>query len=400
MCVGPSLLVRLQHGGFMEESSIDTQLLGLVGALYEANLHPEQLASAVAKLCAAVGATAGLMFDLQLPDGGCLSSTSAGIPPDSARRYLERFAAPDQNPWLRAALALPCERWLDEEMLPGADDLGETAFWRELVAPLGLQRLLATVLHVAGAQVTLLSVHRPASQPPFGPKERTLLDQLLPHVRRAAEVRALLRGVLADRTAALEALDTLPAAVVLFDEAGREQFGNRAARDLLARADGLLQDQGVLRCADAQETRALQQAIARAAGTGARHHDGDEDGVSISRPSGRKPLRVLVAPLHGAHLSELTHRCRAMAVITDPEHGPGTDLRMLQRLWGLTATEAQVASGLASGESLAEVAERLGVSHNTARTHLARVLDKTGAHRQQELVRLFAGLPTRAHPTE
>jgi DNA-binding CsgD family transcriptional regulator len=37
------------------------------------------------------------------------------------------------------------------------------------------------------------------------------------------------------------------------------------------------------------------------------------------------------------------------------------------------------------------VAERLGISFATARTHLSRIFEKTGVHRQAELVRLVLG---------
>jgi DNA-binding NarL/FixJ family response regulator len=38
-----------------------------------------------------------------------------------------------------------------------------------------------------------------------------------------------------------------------------------------------------------------------------------------------------------------------------------------------------------------EVAEALGIGESTVKTHLGRVYEKTGAHRQADLVKLFAG---------
>ena len=43
---------------------------------------------------------------------------------------------------------------------------------------------------------------------------------------------------------------------------------------------------------------------------------------------------------------------------------------------------------LVQGMTVAEVADTLGISLATARTHLARLLDKTGSSRQADLVRL------------
>lgn len=65
---------------------------------------------------------------------------------------------------------------------------------------------------------------------------------------------------------------------------------------------------------------------------------------------------------------------------------------VLSRLTGrtpsatLTARERQTLGHLADGASTAEVAERLGVAHNTARNHVQRVLEKLGARSKLEAV--------------
>ena len=65
---------------------------------------------------------------------------------------------------------------------------------------------------------------------------------------------------------------------------------------------------------------------------------------------------------------------------------------VLSRLTGrtpsatLTTRERQALSLIADGASTAEVAERLGVAHNTARNHVQRVLEKLGARSKLEAV--------------
>jgi len=60
-------------------------------------------------------------------------------------------------------------------------------------------------------------------------------------------------------------------------------------------------------------------------------------------------------------------------------------------LFRLTPAEAQIALGIAGGETLAAVAKGRGVSISTARTQLKSVFAKTGTHRQAELVVLLVG---------
>jgi DNA-binding CsgD family transcriptional regulator len=59
---------------------------------------------------------------------------------------------------------------------------------------------------------------------------------------------------------------------------------------------------------------------------------------------------------------------------------------VLQRLYGLTPSEAKISMLIAQGISLKDVADTLGISMGTARSHLNHVFKKTGSHRQAHLV--------------
>ena len=67
-------------------------------------------------------------------------------------------------------------------------------------------------------------------------------------------------------------------------------------------------------------------------------------------------------------------------------------VEVLRRIYGLTRAESQVAMRVLNGDGLAPIAEELSVSLTTVRTHLQRIFDKTGTHRQAELVRLLLTL--------
>ena len=59
---------------------------------------------------------------------------------------------------------------------------------------------------------------------------------------------------------------------------------------------------------------------------------------------------------------------------------------VLRQQFGLTRSEARLVQSLAGGSSLDEGARSLGISVNTARTHLKHIFHKTGAKRQSELI--------------
>jgi DNA-binding CsgD family transcriptional regulator len=57
----------------------------------------------------------------------------------------------------------------------------------------------------------------------------------------------------------------------------------------------------------------------------------------------------------------------------------------------LTPTELRVLFAIIEVGGVPEVAEVLGISETTARTHLKHLFEKTGTSRQAELVKLVAG---------
>lgn len=58
-------------------------------------------------------------------------------------------------------------------------------------------------------------------------------------------------------------------------------------------------------------------------------------------------------------------------------------------IFGLSDSQLLLAKQISSGRSLTDSAEALGITINTARTHLSRIYDKTGVNSQTALVRLL-----------
>jgi DNA-binding CsgD family transcriptional regulator len=61
----------------------------------------------------------------------------------------------------------------------------------------------------------------------------------------------------------------------------------------------------------------------------------------------------------------------------------------LRDAFSLTRSEAELALALIGGRTLRTIAETSGRSFNTVRSHLARLMEKTGTRKQVDLVRLL-----------
>ncbi len=64
-------------------------------------------------------------------------------------------------------------------------------------------------------------------------------------------------------------------------------------------------------------------------------------------------------------------------------------LEVAAQVFGLSPSQKTVAGLVAEGLSLPEIAERMSITANTARTHLNRIYEKTGVHTQPALVRVL-----------
>lgn len=78
--------------------------------------------------------------------------------------------------------------------------------------------------------------------------------------------------------------------------------------------------------------------------------------------------------------------------------GTGSDLskqvEILQAIYALSKSQSDIVRLITNGLEIAEAAEALGVTKNTARTHLRRVYEKVGVSSQIELLRLIVGFIT------
>ena len=112
-------------------------------------------------------------------------------------------------------------------------------------------------------------------------------------------------------------------------------------------------------------------------------------GTTLTIPrAGRLPMTMIVAPLP-ARGPTVEGRPLALVMVRDPEAAT-LAITCLRDLFGLTRMEAVVAADLAGGLSLDAVATRRGIGDATVRSHLKRILAKTGTHRQAEAVALIA----------
>jgi DNA-binding NarL/FixJ family response regulator len=99
---------------------------------------------------------------------------------------------------------------------------------------------------------------------------------------------------------------------------------------------------------------------------------------------------VHVIPIRAAAHEPLLRR--AILALAPARPAPPPPVELVQSLLDLTPTEARVACALAAGKTVEEIAAESRNAQATIRTHLHRILEKTGCTRQAEIVALLAGI--------
>jgi DNA-binding CsgD family transcriptional regulator/PAS domain-containing protein len=378
-------------------------MLDLVEELYAVAAEPSLWRGWLGRLCEVLRTDAAILirgFEPGAGDQGTIavgleaeqserlgtpSSTAFTVGPTGVPPYLAYLA--DDARLLSEAVAMgPGELLVLSEVLPPAEFLA-SRLYREWLKPRGLYHLVSTVVSRGPRHITGLSLLRRRRRLRFSPDDLDQLQRLLPHLQRVTQLGERLEGAARRSEAARQVLESARCGVVLLDQKGRVCSANRLAGTLLALREGVELDGERLRAEDAREASALENLVADAVSGGESQSGGI---LLLSRPARRHPLVVSVIPLNGHDANaETATGGGALVLLSDPEDLPVLREAELCRLYGLTDAEARVAARVARGETVDEVATTLGIRPSTVKTHLQRVLSKTGTRRQLELARLL-----------
>lgn len=222
----------------------------------------------------------------------------------------------------------------------------------------------------------------------FQRSELDSLERLAPYVRRASRIWVALGAAEEARRTIESAFDHLAHAVFLTDARARIKFANSAAAELLAQDGGLRSRANVLSASTESESSRLHQLVRAAA---CRSNTLGAGRLKLAASNGAGALTVLVTPL-SASLEDATRHAEVMVIAIDPLAAARRSSEQLRAYFGLTRTEALLASHIVKGNGLKAAALALGIAPTTARTHLNRIFDKTGTKSQVALATLLTAV--------
>ena len=389
----------------------ETEFEQVVSDIYQAALDRFGWEKTLVVASDFLGAIGGLaaFHDLRVPHSAQNWMTVGRLRPDLTDVYMQRYV---DNPYSRAISGQPGGAVLSQNQLVDPAAVARTAFCADILVPQGIREML--VLPYApwqrGAMTGGLSFAFDVRGADDVRERQRRFARLAPHLLRALDLLAATRADDAALPGLRALIDAAPLPGMLLDGAGRLRHANAQAQALLLEGDGLGAggrgaDDGkrlyASRPADSQRLAAMIARALLAASDVAASGSGATFSVRIGRPSGRPDLAVCAVPLPSSMAPWAGGLPPYVALyVLQPGHAPGGSFAraavQLGALYDLTAAEQRVAGLVGAGFGLPGAARELGVSVETARTHLRRCFDKTGTRSQVDLARLLALFPAEA----
>ncbi len=356
----------------------------LIPAIYEAASVPEGWADVLRFLCklsCADSALIGAVPAQRMWEGVIWS---ANLDKSSVEGFLSQGSI-DQSFFVYGLTVLPLRRTADLRMR-GLAKVNADPGAQRLLLPQGLtQGRFAPLLREMG-MISGAAFLKEGGRGPVAAEKVGEIEAILPTLAHAIRI-CLRQRRLQDETRMLRAaLGQLVTGVLTLTDGLAIRYANTEAERILASEDGIAQRLGQLRIADPALVAALQRKIAALTG---RHYGALPDCLFVRRPSGAPPYTLVVAPA-GAAVRAGGNVAAATLFITDPVSPTKLPIpAILSDAFGLSATEAEVMRLASMGRGMGFVAQTLGISLNTARTHLKAIYAKTGVHHQAALARII-----------
>jgi DNA-binding CsgD family transcriptional regulator len=358
----------------------------IAGLLYDGILSPQDWFGGMESLNEALGGFNFHQLTVDVRQGVVLESVCSAMDVQGVETYERHFALTDERVPVLTRLGQG-QIMLDHEHFD-ARHISRSALYSEFLASMGMKHTMGLMLRVEGNVQQYLGVMRHLDRPHFTERELSFARHLMPDCIRAAHLRDRAGRLARQALLGVAALDTLPQALAVVDAQCRLQYSNPFADRLLAHTGVLRVRHGRLECTDAPADARWRHQVARACGS-----EGPATAGGQNLIGERDRLVVTVLPLKASHAVAVHWQTPlALVVLADPGVRANLSPQLIAQMLGLTPTEARMAVLLATGRTVKDFAATQGCTLNTARTHLANLLGKTGCRRQADLVGLLQSL--------
>jgi DNA-binding CsgD family transcriptional regulator/PAS domain-containing protein len=366
----------------------DTDVLGLVGRIYDCVLQPQEWVDVLETIARSVdGINASISIQDPLSKAARFSVDWA-VPSEAIRLYNEKYAS--LNPVLTSGWYCDLDDPISAARYTGEREYFGSRFAKEFLQPLGWGDALGSHLAKMSHRYGILCVFGAWSEGAFDDDALARIRILSPHVRRAVQIAELLEANGQVPTFDADALELLRTGVLLLDAGKRITFCNSAAEQLISRDFGLKRRGDQLYVSDGRAANSLDAAIE----TALLDSRGEipDNGIPLAfGRAGSDGLAAWILPLRNRLSAKRPSQIsRPKVAIFLQEFGRQAPLagELFVKQYSISPAECRVLMLLVQGYNVSDTADWLGCSVSTIKTHLSNLFSKTSTNSQTQLVRL------------
>jgi DNA-binding CsgD family transcriptional regulator len=367
----------------------DETLLPLIGGIYDAALNPDIWNAVLPRIGAFVGGSAGGLFAHHASRRSGNVFYEFGTDPDFRQLYLEKYMTMD--PMFGTYFVLDVGEVFSTSTIMSHAEFLQSRFYKECIRPQGWIDNICVYLDKEPEGQAGFAVFRHERDGLVDEPMRERMRLLFPHLRRAVLIGKLIEFKTAQAATFADALDGLSAAMLFVDSSGRITHANAAGRAMIADGDVLRASLGRLVANDPNVNRALRD-IFLAAATGDAAIGVSGVAVPLAARNGERYVAHVLPLSSGSRRSAgVSYAAAAALFVQKAALATRSPPEAIAKTYRLTPMELRVLLAIVEVGGAPQVAETLGIGEGTVKTHLKRLYEKTGARRQADLVKLFAG---------
>ena len=230
----------------------------------------------------------------------------------------------------------------------------------------------------------------PSESSDWSSRQIRMIERLLPHIRQFVRVRQALVDAEALGASSSAVLENTSVGVIQLNRIGKIVAVNDRALEILKQGDGLLDRGGFLRARLRADNDRFLKLLSSALPAPGGNAVGGSMTVRRSPHLPRLALHVNPVTVRQMDLSAL--RVAALVLVVDPLNQPRIDPDLVAETLGLTVAESRVATALAEGRNVRDIAIATRRKESTVRWFIRQIYEKQGISRQADLVRLGMSL--------
>ncbi|MGG9999709.1 helix-turn-helix transcriptional regulator [Pseudovibrio ascidiaceicola] len=302
------------------------------------------------------------------------------------------------NPFPPLAAIAPFQSVLYSERYIPPDLVKRSEFYERVLAKQNtFDRSRGFLMHRQGGDAAIVAFTMPDDF--VGKDDQILcdtLERIRPHFQRAFSLALELRQREQWVPSDSHWLERVPSAAMILDRGLHVSAANVEAERLFQSSNLIHVDcRGELSVRSHNQRKLLEQTASRV-----RLGKMPIGPLALQSEQMRGALFAMT-PIRGLQRSPVYLDCfvpaddAVLAIVIDPSVVSVAPVNYLQECMDVTKREAELIQNLVVGLSMRETADKMHISYNTARNHMARITEKAGFGSQSELVRIASDLAAR-----